>query len=295
MTIRDFIDEHFRHFNAAALRDAAIAYEQCIADGGRMLVTLAGAMSTAELGRSLAEMIRRDKVHAICCTGANLEEDLFNLVAHDHYRARAPLPRPDARRRAGPARRGARPRHRHLHPRGGRHPKARAHLIPHLEGADADGVAPSPARVPLRPHPLRALEPDYEADPKNAWLLEACATRPADLRARLGGLHARQHLCCPTSSMARSRRPTRSSPVSSTCDPSQTGTANGPPTPEPPDSSRSAAASPATSRSASSRCSATTSRKTSRSGPTSARSATAPQATAPTPAPNPTRRSPGAS
>jgi deoxyhypusine synthase len=54
-------------------------------DGGLMFMTLAGAMSTAELGLSLAEMIRQDKVHAICCTGANLEEDLFNLVAHDHY------------------------------------------------------------------------------------------------------------------------------------------------------------------------------------------------------------------
>jgi deoxyhypusine synthase len=51
-----------------------------------MLVTLAGAMSTAELGISLAEMIRQEKVHAICCTGANLEEDLFNLIAHDSYK-----------------------------------------------------------------------------------------------------------------------------------------------------------------------------------------------------------------
>ena len=50
-----------------------------------MIVTLAGAMSTAELGLSLAEMIRQDKVHAIVCTGANLEEDIFNLVAHDYY------------------------------------------------------------------------------------------------------------------------------------------------------------------------------------------------------------------
>jgi deoxyhypusine synthase len=50
-----------------------------------MLLTLAGAMSTAELGVSLAEMIRRGKVHGICCTGANLEEDVFNLVAHSHY------------------------------------------------------------------------------------------------------------------------------------------------------------------------------------------------------------------
>src|SRR5690606_33463882 len=49
-------------------------------------VTLAGAMSTAELGLSLAEMIRQDKVHSISCTGANLEEDVFNLVAHEHYK-----------------------------------------------------------------------------------------------------------------------------------------------------------------------------------------------------------------
>jgi deoxyhypusine synthase len=50
-----------------------------------MLVAMAGAMSTAEIGISLAEMIRTGKVHAICCTGANLEEDVFNLVAHSHY------------------------------------------------------------------------------------------------------------------------------------------------------------------------------------------------------------------
>ena len=49
------------------------------------MVTLAGAMSTAEIGRSLAPAIRAGKIHAICCTGANLEEDLFNLIAHSHY------------------------------------------------------------------------------------------------------------------------------------------------------------------------------------------------------------------
>ncbi len=83
--ISDFIHHHYRHFNAAALIDAADAYKRHLDDGGVMFLTLAGAMSTAELGLSLAEMIRREKVHAICCTGANLEEDIFNLVAHDHY------------------------------------------------------------------------------------------------------------------------------------------------------------------------------------------------------------------
>src|SRR6056297_1966405 len=83
--ITDFVHHHFRHFNSAALVDAADGYRRHLDTGGRMFMTLAGAMSTGELGLSLAEMIRKDKVHAITCTGANLEEDLFNLVAHDHY------------------------------------------------------------------------------------------------------------------------------------------------------------------------------------------------------------------
>jgi deoxyhypusine synthase len=85
MTITAFLERHFLHFNAATLVEAASAYRAHLGKGGRMLMTLAGAMSTAELGRSLAEMIRQGKVHAVSCTGANLEEDVFNLVAHEHY------------------------------------------------------------------------------------------------------------------------------------------------------------------------------------------------------------------
>lgn len=81
-----FILHHYRHFNAAALVDAAKAYENQLDSGNKMMITLAGAMSTAELGVSLAEMIRQDKVQIISCTGANLEEDLMNLVAHNHYK-----------------------------------------------------------------------------------------------------------------------------------------------------------------------------------------------------------------
>jgi deoxyhypusine synthase len=80
-----FLEHHYRHFNAATLLDAARAWKALLDGGGKMFLTLAGAMSTAEIGLSLAEMIRRDKVHAVTCTGANLEEDVFNLVAHDHY------------------------------------------------------------------------------------------------------------------------------------------------------------------------------------------------------------------
>ncbi|MBN8280660.1 MAG: deoxyhypusine synthase family protein [Gammaproteobacteria bacterium] len=83
--ITKFVHHHYRHFNSAALVDAADGYVRHLESGGQMFMTLAGAMSTGELGLSLAEMIRQGKVHAICCTGANLEEDIFNLVAHDHY------------------------------------------------------------------------------------------------------------------------------------------------------------------------------------------------------------------
>lgn len=83
--ISQFIEKYYLHFNAAALVDAAKGYEKQLQDGAKMMVTLAGAMSTAELGKIFAEMIRQDKVQIISCTGANLEEDIMNLVAHSHY------------------------------------------------------------------------------------------------------------------------------------------------------------------------------------------------------------------
>lgn len=84
--VSNFLTHHFRHFNAATLVDAAKAYEDQLNSGAKMMITLAGAMSSGELGLSLAEMIRQDKVQIITCTGANLEEDVFNLVAHKHYK-----------------------------------------------------------------------------------------------------------------------------------------------------------------------------------------------------------------
>ncbi len=84
--ISQFLEKHFLHFNAASLVDAAKGYEAQLEQGSQMLVSLAGAMSTAELGKIFSEMIRSKKVHIISCTGANLEEDIMNLVAHSHYK-----------------------------------------------------------------------------------------------------------------------------------------------------------------------------------------------------------------
>jgi len=84
--LSQFLEDHFLHFNAASLLDAAKAYKDQLDHGSKMLVSLAGAMSTAEIGKIFAEIIRQDKVHIISCTGANLEEDIMNLVAHSHYK-----------------------------------------------------------------------------------------------------------------------------------------------------------------------------------------------------------------
>lgn len=77
--ISTFVHHRHRHFNAAD------ACKRHLEGGGEMFITMAGVMSTAEPGLSLAGMIRQEKVHAICCSGANLENYTFKRVAHDHY------------------------------------------------------------------------------------------------------------------------------------------------------------------------------------------------------------------
>ncbi len=83
--LRAFMEYHYLHFNSREVVAAAKGYEAHLDTGGKMMVTLAGAMSTARLGRVLSRMIRAGKVHAVCCTGANLEEDVFTLLSANEY------------------------------------------------------------------------------------------------------------------------------------------------------------------------------------------------------------------
>jgi deoxyhypusine synthase len=171
--ISRFVDRQFLHFNAAAHKDAADAYIRHLESGGTMLLTVAGAMSTAEMGISMAEMIRANKVHAICCTGANLEEDVFNLVAHSHYE-RVPhyrdltptdeqalldrhmnrvtdtcIPEEEAMRRIEQI------------------------VLEHWVAADQKGERLFPHEFLYQVLRSRVLEPLYEIDPKDSWLLAA--------------------------------------------------------------------------------------------------------------------------
>ena len=171
--ISDFIRHHYRHFNGAALVDAADAYVKHLDAGGQMLVTLAGAMSTAELGLSLAEMIRRGKVHAICCTGANLEEDVFNLVAHDHYVRIPQLSRPLARAGRRAARSALEPRHRHLHPRVRGHPPHRRRRARRMAAGGQGGQQFFPHEFMYKILRSGVLEEHYQIDAKDSWLLAA--------------------------------------------------------------------------------------------------------------------------
>ncbi len=83
--VRAFMRRHFTNFNSRETLAAADAFVTHLDAGGKMMVTLAGAMSTSGIGRTLARLIREDKVHAVTCTGANLEEDLFLLLAGHEY------------------------------------------------------------------------------------------------------------------------------------------------------------------------------------------------------------------
>ena len=167
-----FVREHFRHFNAAVVVRASEAYVELLDQGGRMLLAMAGAMSTAELGRSLAEMIRRQKIHAICCTGANLEEDLFNLIGQRDY-----VQVPD---------------YRHLSPREEESLFRRGlnrvtdvcipervmmqvhdRLLPQWKAAERAGQRKFPHEYLYELLLSGELESCYQADPRHSWLLAA--------------------------------------------------------------------------------------------------------------------------
>ncbi len=173
MIITDFLKRNFRHFNAASLIDAAEGYKKHLNDGNKMLITLAGAMSTAELGISLAEMIREGKVHAICCTGANLEEDIFNLVAHDYYERI-----PNYRDLSPQEEQALLERHMN---------RVTDTCIPEMEAmrrledvvlkewqkADQAGESYFPHQFFYKILLSGVLEEHYQIDPANSWLLEA--------------------------------------------------------------------------------------------------------------------------
>ncbi len=172
--IARFIRQHFRHFNAAALLDAAEGYGRHIDSGGRMLVTLAGAMSTAELGISLAEMIRQDKVHAISCTGANLEEDIFNLVAHDHYE-RVPHYRELSAKQEQSL------LERHLNrvtdtciPEGEAIRRIEDAVLKEWQAADRAGEAFFPHEFLYKLIRSGVLEQHHQIDPRDSWMIAAC-------------------------------------------------------------------------------------------------------------------------
>ncbi|CUS03960.2 Deoxyhypusine synthase [Candidatus Promineifilum breve] len=171
--ISRFLRHHYRHFNAAAVIDAADGYVRHLDGGGAMMITLAGAMSTAELGLSLAEMIRRDKVQAISCTGANLEEDLFNLVAHDYYE------RVPHYRDLTPADEHALLR-RHMNrvtdtciPEEEAMRRLESALVDEWTRADRAGERYFPHEFMYRALRSGVLEQYYQIDPRDSWMLAA--------------------------------------------------------------------------------------------------------------------------
>lgn len=172
--ISQFITHHYRHFNAATLVDAAKAYDAHLNKGGKMMLAMAGAMSTAELGLSLAEMIRQDKIHIVSCSANNLEEDLMNLVAHTHYK-RIPNYRdltPEQEREL---------LDKHLNrvtdtciPEEEAFRRLEKHLLKVWKAADDKGERYLPYEYMYQMIRSGELEQYYDIDPKDSWVLAAC-------------------------------------------------------------------------------------------------------------------------
>ena len=172
--ISQFITHHYRHFNSAALVDAAKAYDEHINKGGKMMLAMAGAMSTAELGLSLAEMIRQDKIHIVSCSANNLEEDIMNLVAHNHY-YRVPNYRdltPEQEKEL---------LNNHMNrvtdtciPEEEAFRRLEDHLVEIWKDMKAKGERLLPYEVIYRLLRSGVLEQYYEIDPKDSWVLAAC-------------------------------------------------------------------------------------------------------------------------
>jgi deoxyhypusine synthase len=171
--VKEFLRHNFRHFNAATVVDAAEGWNRHLDGGGKMLVTLAGAMSTAELGISLAELIRQGKVHAISCTGANLEEDIFNLVAHDSYERI-----PDWRGLTAEAEGELLSRHMNrvtdtCIPEHEAMRRIEKVVLQEWMAADGKGERYFPHEFMYKILLSGALESSYQIDPKNSWMLAA--------------------------------------------------------------------------------------------------------------------------
>jgi len=168
-----FIDEHFKHFNAASLVDAANGYSKIIDSGGKIMVTMAGAMSTAELGKSLAEMIRQDKVHIISCTGANLEEDVMNLVAHSHYKRIANYRELSAQDEWDLLKKGLNRVTDTCIPEEAAFRRIQKIILKAWKKADDNGKRHFPHEYVYEILLNGGLEEFYEIDPKNSWVLAA--------------------------------------------------------------------------------------------------------------------------
>ncbi len=173
MTIREFMQRHFRHFNAAACVDAAQGWVDHLDAGGKMFITLAGAMSTAELGISLAELIREDKVHGICCTGANLEEDIFNLVAQPFYERIPGYRALTAEQEVDLRDRGLNRVTDTCIPEEEAIRRIEAHVLTLWEEADRAGERYFPYEFMYQLLGSGALDSQFEIDPKQSWVMAA--------------------------------------------------------------------------------------------------------------------------
>jgi deoxyhypusine synthase len=174
MKIREFLKTNYKHFNSAVVVDAAEGWIAHLDSGGKMFITIAGAMSTAELGISLAEIIRKNKIHGICSTGANLEEDIFNLVANKHYK-RVPNYRNLSDQQEAELRdKGLNRVTDTCIPEEEALRRIEHHLLKLWMKADQEGQRYFPYEYFYQLVKSGVLKDSYQIDPKHSWVMAAC-------------------------------------------------------------------------------------------------------------------------
>ncbi len=171
--VTSFMLEHFKHFNSAVVLDAAKAYEEQLNQNNKMLISLAGAMSTAELGKSLSEMIRQNKVQIISCTGANLEEDIMNLVAHSHYKRIPEYRDLTAKQERELLDQGLNRVTDTCIPEEEAFRRLQSHIFKIWKDAEENGKRYFPHEFMYQLLLSGVLEQYYEIDPKNSWMFAA--------------------------------------------------------------------------------------------------------------------------
>lgn len=171
--VSEYAQRTLNHCNGGSTLQAALWLKNHLKNGGKIMVTIAGALSSFQVGVMLAELIRQDKVHIISATGANHEESYYRYVAHSHYayipRYTELTPEQEAELRDAGLRRITDT----FLPEDESVRIMEPHLLKMWQDAEAKGERYFPHEYFRRLFAEKLIQPDPKANPKDCWAYAA--------------------------------------------------------------------------------------------------------------------------